>query len=57
MVEKQEKKVQEDRYAVTEVPASFEPAIQDNVEAAQIPFSEALVLVLNKLDKIEKAVA
>jgi len=50
-----EKKEIPKRYVLTEVPIQMGNAIQDNEDGVSIPDHEILLEILNKLDRIEKA--
>lgn len=51
-----EEKKSSKRFVLVEVPTSMGYAIQDNKEGRTLPENEILVEILNKLDKLEKAI-
>jgi hypothetical protein len=55
MAEKEEKKEVKEKYSIGEVVTGTAPAII--VEGNAISEQEAIVLILNKLERIEKSVA
>ena len=52
-----EKKQTENRFVLVEVPQTFGLEIQDNSDGTRIKEQDILVEILNKLERIEKAVA